>query len=134
MLVRKTNNQNDIRRKSYTIKHKRMSVCVVDDMVASGHNIITACKHANIQRSLFYRWKKLLKKDRQTTTEKKVPGHLRSLHQGRASILAPKENELLMFIFERCEQGIQVTARMVWKFAEKIMPAELHGKTRNAIE
>ena len=74
-----------------------------------------------------------MKKDQQTTTDKKLPGHLCSLHQGRASILAPKENELLRFIFERHEQGIKVAAKMVQKFAEKIMPAELHGKTRNVI-
>ncbi len=41
MLVREP-----VRLKSYTIKHKRMSVRVVDDMVASGHNIIAACKYA----------------------------------------------------------------------------------------
>ncbi len=74
MLVRETNNKNDICCKSYTIKHKWMSVHVVDDFAASGHNITAVCEHANIHQSLFYRWKKLLKKDQQTTTEKSCLG------------------------------------------------------------
>ena len=93
MLVRETNNKNDIRRKSYTIKHKRMSVRVVDDMVASGHNIIAACEHANIQQSLFYGWKSLLKKGQQTTTEKICLG-ISALYTkaGQASLRQKKTN------------------------------------------
>ena len=74
MLVRKTNNKNDIRRKSYTIKHKWMSARVFDDLVVSGHKIAAACEPTNIQQSLFYRWKKFLKTDQQTTTEKSCLG------------------------------------------------------------
>ena len=69
MLVREP-----VRRKSYTINLKRMSVRVVDDLVTSGHDINAACEHANIQQSLFYGWKKLLKKDQQTTTGKSCLG------------------------------------------------------------
>ena len=93
MLVRKTNNQNDIRRKSYIIKHKWMSAHVFDDLVASGHNITAACKHANIQQSLFYRWTKLLKKQQQTTTEKNFLD-ISALYTkaGQASLLQKKMN------------------------------------------
>ena len=42
--------------------------------------------------------------------------------RGRLGMLASHEPALLQFVFEFCEQGIQVTTRMVRKFAEKIVP------------
>ncbi len=65
---------------------------------------------------------------------KKISGCLHALHKGKAIALAPKENDILRFIFEQHEQGIQMTAKMVQNFVKKIMPGELHGKSRFAIK
>ena len=62
---------------------------------------------------------------------KTINGHVRSLHPGRVSILAPKKMQLLHWLFEQCEQGIQVTTRLVQKVAEKLVP-ELCEKTIQA--
>ena len=40
---------------------------------------------------------------------KTIKGHVRSLHPGRVSILAPKKMQLLHWLFEQREQGLQVT-------------------------
>ena len=63
-------------------------------------------------------------------------GHLRTLHPGRLGMLSSHEPELLRFIFEFREQGIQVTTRMVRKFAEKIVPnfqVRTHRVLRNEV-
>ncbi len=77
-----------VHHKAYTIKHKRTTVCDVDELVASGLTLSSACDHAGVARRLFYKWKKLLETAQQAAN-KKYAGHLRTLHKGRASILAP---------------------------------------------
>ena len=57
-----------------------------------------------------------------TMSTKLLLGNLRSLHDGRISILAPIEENVLRFLFEYREQGIQVTTKMVRKFVEQRMP------------
>ena len=47
-------------------------------------------------------------------------GNIWSLHLGTTIILALNDMDLLHF-FEHCEQGIQITTRMVRKFAEKTL-------------
>ena len=59
-------------------------------------------------------------------------GHLQTLHLGRLGMLSSHEPELLQFIFEFREQGIQVTTRMVRKFAEKIVP-NFQGRTHRVL-
>ncbi len=114
-------------------------------------NIASACRHLKVDWHLFYRWKSLLEGDGKAQGETSVSasdngetsdscntsvvsvapvassknlfcGHLRSLHLGRLGMLASHEPALLQFVFEFCEQGVQVTTRMVRKFAEKIVP------------
>ena len=140
-------------RKSYTLKHKQSTVHAVWAMVANQQatNIASACRHLNIDRRLFYRWKSLLEGDGKAQGETSgsasdygetsdncntsvvsvapvvssknlLRGLLRSLHPGRLGMLASHDPALLQFVFEFCEQGIQVTTRIVGKFAEKIMP------------
>ncbi len=43
MLVREINNTYEFGHRLYTIKHKRMAICVVEELIASGHNIFAAC-------------------------------------------------------------------------------------------
>ncbi len=57
-------------------------------------------------------------------------GHIRSRQRVRQGILESKETELLQWIFEHHEQGIQVTTRMVRNYALKILP-ELQQKSRS---
>ena len=64
-------------------------------------------------------------------SNKLLHGNLRSLHNGRNSILAPIEEDLLQFILEYREQGIQVTTKMIRKFTKNLMPG-YHLKSRNA--
>jgi hypothetical protein len=56
------------------------------------------------------------------TVVKLNTGHARSLNTGRVSFLAPKKMQLLRWIFEQREQGLQVTTRLVRKVAEKLLP------------
>ncbi len=42
------------------------------------------------------------------TVAKITNGHAHSLNTGRVSILAPKKMQLLHWLFEQCEQGLQV--------------------------
>ena len=62
---------------------------------------------------------------------KTISGQVRSLHPGRVSILAPKKMQLLHWLFEQREQGLQVTTRLVQKVAENLVP-DLHEKTIHA--
>ncbi len=114
-------------------------------------NIASACRHLNVDQCLFYRWNSLLEEFGKAQGEMSgsasdygetsdtcktsvvsvapvasskilLRGHLRSLHPGRLGMLASHEPALLRLLFEFCEQGIQVTTRMVRKFAEMFMP------------
>ncbi len=62
-------------RKSYTLKHKRSTVCAVQAMVANQQatNIASARGHLNVDRRLFYRWKCLLEEDGKAQGE--MPGN-----------------------------------------------------------
>ena len=137
--------------KSYTIKHKRMTVHSVTAMVAAGSNVSFACNLVLVERHQYYRWKRVVLGEKDThpkqakasqdssvnimptMSTKFLHGNLWSLNRGRMSILAPIEMDLLRFLFEYCEQGIQVTKKMVKKFVEKVMP-EFHGKNKIAKE
>ena len=149
--------------KSYTIKHKRSTVHAIWELVDSQQatNIASACRHLNVDRRHFYRWKKLLEGEGKPqgetsgstsdsgeatdssnmsvvsvasliSSKKLLRGHLRTLHPGRLGMLASHEHALMRFVFEFHEQGIQVTTRMVRKFAEKIVP-DFHKKTHRVI-
>ena len=149
-------------RKSYTIKHKRMTVRAVTAMVEAGTTISSACNLASVERRQYYRWKRVVLGEKDTHPKKAkaaqatsvsaitapvdqdmnpgtiitgvastvlptmstklLLGNLRSLHDGRISILAPIEEDVLRFLFEYREQGIQVTTKMVRKFVEQRMP------------
>ena len=137
-------------RKSYTIKHKRMTVRDVAARVAAGSSVSFACSLASVERRQYYRWKRVVLGEKDThpkqakTSQDTSPatlmptmstkflhGNLRSLNEGRMSILAPIEMDLLRFLFEYREHGIQVTTKMVRKFVEKVMP-EFRPKTKIA--
>ena len=64
-------------------------------------------------------------------SSKLLCGKIRKNHPGRVSVLAPVKKELLWYIFENHEQSIQVTMRMIRKYAEKNLPSLLQ-KNREA--
>ena len=64
-------------------------------------------------------------------SSKLLCGKIRKNHSGRKSVLALVEKVLLWYVFENCKQGIQVTPRMVKKYAVKKLPSLLQ-KTREA--
>ncbi len=64
-----------------------------------------------------------------TMSTKFLHRNLRSLNEGRMSILIPIEMDLLQFLLEYCEQRIQITTNMV----RKVMP-EFHPKSKIAKE
>ena len=71
-----------------------------------------------------------------TWSSKLLLGKMWKNHSGRKSVLAPVEKVLLQDVFEDHKQGIQVTGiqvtmRIVRKYAEKKMPSLLQ-KTREA--
>ena len=53
--------------KSYTIKHKWMTICIVSEMIATGSSILSACHMLMVRQHSFYRWKRVVqdKKDMQ---------------------------------------------------------------------
>ncbi len=46
--------------RSYTIKHKQLTVCAVETHIASRLNITEACSLVRVERCVYYRWKKTL--------------------------------------------------------------------------
>ena len=60
---------------------------------------------------------------RATEQDKKIcHGNLHSLNHGKVVFLASKKMQLLHWIFEQREQGLQVTSQAVQKVTEKIAP------------
>ncbi len=60
-----------IHRQSYTLKHKRSTVCTVLTLVANHQatNIPSVCRHLNVNHRLFYRWTSLLEGEGKTQGE-----------------------------------------------------------------
>ena len=46
--------------KSYTIKHKQITICAVLAMISVGSSILSACHLAMVKRHQFYRWKRVV--------------------------------------------------------------------------
>ncbi len=55
-----TQSTREFSRKSYTLRHKRLTVHGVENHVASGMSIKEACALERVERRVFYRWKKTL--------------------------------------------------------------------------
>ena len=49
-------------------------------------------------------------------------GKTRKNHSGRKSFIYPVEKDLLQYVFNNCEQCIQVTTMLVRKHAKKLLP------------
>ena len=63
-------------RKSYTIKHKLMTVRAVTAMVAAGSNVSFACNLALVKRRQYYRWKGVVLGGKTHTPNKRRPARI----------------------------------------------------------
>ena len=52
--------------KSYTIKHKQMTVCAVLEMIAAGSSISSACHLSMVKQCQFYIWKRVVQGEKVT--------------------------------------------------------------------
>ena len=76
--------------KSYTIKHKRMTVRAVTAMVAAGTSISSACNLASVERRLFYRWKRVVQGEKDTHPKKAKAAQATSV----SAITAPVDQDM----------------------------------------
>ena len=53
MLVSEIHKKYELQQRSHTIKHKHMAARVVEELIASGNNILAACKCANVDQWFF---------------------------------------------------------------------------------
>jgi len=122
-------------RKSYDFKTKRVFVQTIDMLVSSGKSCRASCAFVGIPPLYYHRWKRLLTKvDDVNATEEfaaySTKGTTRRPHHGRTSVLAAIHPELEAFMFMICEQGIQLTNRMVEQEAVRILPVFKHKTVR----
>jgi hypothetical protein len=115
-------------RKSYEFKEKRATVLKVNALVAGRFSHHKACRYVGIPTLYYRRWVKLLEKvdtisAGDSYVSNKLTATARKLHSGRKSILTEIAPQLKQFILIMCEQGIQVTNRMVGREASRILPA-----------
>ena len=77
---------------------------------------------------MYYRhWKKLIEKvDSINNGEHFVAyntkGKAQKIHGGHPGILKPVETQLKSFVFKVCEQGVQLTNRMIGREAARLVP------------
>jgi len=124
--------------KSYEIKDKRNYVQRVDELVSTGFSRRKACMGLGIPLLYYSRWKKLIEKvDAINSGTEFVPyntkGTSRKIHPGRASVLVQVKQQLQQFMFRLCEQGVQVTNRIVLREAARLLP-DFKDKSRWAQE
>lgn len=101
-------------RRHWSSAEKLALIRIVKKRKNEGKSIRQACKELNINPKSYRNWIKL-----KPAIEKSNPTAC-SVHPGRTSILAPHEPELLRFIFELREQGMQVSIAMVCRKAQEL--------------
>lgn len=56
--------------KSYTLKHKRMTVCPVLEIIATGSNVSSACSLVMAKCNQFYRWTRAMQGEKDAPPKK----------------------------------------------------------------
>jgi len=77
-------------RKSYTIKHKRMTVRAVTAMVEAGTPISSACNLASVEQRQYYRWKRVVLGEKNTHPKKAKAAQATSV----SAITAPVDQDM----------------------------------------
>ena len=112
-------------RRHWSSAEKLALIRIVKKRKHEGKSIRQACKELNICPKSYRNWIKV-----KPAIEKSNPTAC-SVHPGRTSILAPHEPELLRFIFELREQGMQVSIAMVCRKAQ-LLSREFREKSGSA--
>ena len=97
----------------------------VEKRLGEGGSIDEACRELNIDTKQCRSWKKL-----RTTLAERNP-LARSVDQGRSSISDQHDQQLLRFVFENREQGVEVSVKMV-AIQARALSREFREKTPNA--
>ncbi len=115
-------------RKSYTIKEKREFVNAVDALIAKDIPRRKACVILGLHPNYYSRFKKVVAKV--DALEKsdgfvahRTNGTARRIHPGRPSLLSVIKDDLSRFIFEKRQNGIQVSTRMIRQEACRLLPS-----------
>ena len=112
------NTKSAVSRKSYETKYKRNFVLQVDELIAMGlFSRREACWSVDIPLLDYSRWKKLLEKVDALNSGMEFMHNTKDtyhkIHPGRESVLTQVKEQLQAFTFRLCEQGVQVTNRML---------------------
>jgi hypothetical protein len=96
------------RRKTYKNREKLRLLDAIEERLDGGEAFLRSCCCAlDVQPSQNRRWMKA-----RYALANPEAAHCNSLHAGRASILAPLENQLMRWFFEQREQGFIVSVRL----------------------
>ena len=95
------------RRKTYTSREKLRLLDAIEERLDGGEALRSCCRALDIQPSQVRRWKKA-----RHELANPEAAHRNSLHAGRASVLAPLENQLMRWFFELREQGFIISVRL----------------------
>ncbi|KAI2495635.1 hypothetical protein MHU86_18864 [Fragilaria crotonensis] len=95
------------RRKTYTSREKLRLLDAIEERLDGGEALRSCCRALDIQPSQVRRWMKA-----RPELANPEAAHRNSLHAGRASVLAPLENQLMRWFFELREQGFIISVRL----------------------
>jgi len=93
---------NKSKRRTFTHREKLCFLGKVRRRVVEGLSMRKACEELRISPKRYREWKRAA-----TVLSQRNP-NAKTICKGRASILAPIEEELLKYVFEMREQGIEV--------------------------
>ena len=115
-------------RKSFSLKEKRESVRDVDAIVATGLSRRNACLQLGVPHGYYARFKKAIALAQSLQNSAaflpyNFNGTARKIHPGPPSVLDQIKDDLIRFVFETRERGIQVSTRMIHQEASRLMPA-----------
>jgi uncharacterized membrane protein YfbV (UPF0208 family) len=114
-------------RLTITNREKITHLNEIDRRLLTGESLRAICRCRGIQPSQARRWKRL--RDQLTQPQK---GNRASVHTGKPSLLAPIEEELLMWFNEKRDQGIMLSNRLVVLQACRLSPDFRRGRSMRA--
>ncbi len=114
-------------RKSFSLKDKREFIRSVDEIVATGLSRRKACHQLRVPHVYYTRFKRAIAKaqsleNADAFVHHNINGGARKIHPGPQSMLSLIKDDLMRFVFETRERGIQVSTRMIRQEASRILP------------
>ena len=111
--------------KSYTLKQKRKTIQDVENLIAVGNNISIACASVKIERSVFYRGKKLLSKISGQTAKTSETAVITSETPFDVGEI-PLTDEEVMAFFDMPLDGVNVPVPVANVVIGDILPTVMH--------